>query len=99
MEQTVYKLRHKETGMYHCGGSDPVWGFGGETYDTRAHCTTLINQWNKAYKKALKANEEGALWNTRYYLTHYPTPEKLEIVEFVLTETEANVYQGTEVAK
>ena len=95
----VYKLRNKVTGEYHRGGSEPLWGKQGKSYNSRDSLTTFINQWDKAHKTALKAKEEGASWNTDWYINYYPTPDMLEVVEFYITETECVVYQGTELVK
>ena len=56
----VYKLRNKETGMYHSGGSDPSWG-GGKAYSSRGPCVTLINQWAKANKRAHQEVASGRI--------------------------------------
>jgi hypothetical protein len=91
----IYKLRNKLTGAFHNGGNDPSWNERGKSYDSRAPLTQIIGYWKRSHLHYAEQNNSNYDWFVKRYLM----PENVEIVEFIVTESECNIFQGTELVK
>lgn len=75
----VYRLRHKTSGLYSSGGTDPVFGKKGKVWRQLNHVRSHLAQFSpKSYDT--------------YARKRYPTYlDEVEIVEYIVTENESSI--------